>query len=47
MRLINDNELDNIKGGGVSPVLVAVIVTAVVIFLAGVIDGITNPERCN
>ena len=47
MKLINDNELDSIKGGGVPPVLVIVVVSAIVVFLAGVIDGITNPEKCN
>lgn len=47
MKLINEKELDSIKGGAVSPVLVVVIVSAVVVFLAGVIDGFTNPEKCN
>ena len=47
MKLINNKELDSIKGGGVPPVLVIVAVSAFIVFLAGVIDGITNPERCN
>ena len=47
LKLINEKELDSIKGGGVPPVLVIVVVSAVVVFLAGVIDGITNPEKCN
>ena len=47
MNLIKEQELDKIKGGGVPPALVIVIVTAAVIFLAGVIDGFTNPEKCN
>lgn len=47
MKLINDKELDSIKGGGVPPVVVIIVVSAVIVFLAGVIDGITNPEKCN
>lgn len=47
MKLINDKDLDSIKGGGVPPVLVIVAISAIVVFLAGVIDGITNPEKCN
>ncbi len=40
-------DLNSIKGGAVSPVLVVVAVSAFIVFLAGVIDGITNPEKCN
>ncbi len=47
MNIIDDNKLDTIKGGAVSPVLVVAIVSAVVIFIAGVIEGFTNPEKCN
>ena len=47
MKLIKLDELDSIKGGGVPPVLVIVAVSAFIVFLAGVIDGITNPEKCN
>ena len=49
MKNLNNLELERINGGmsvsaGVS---IGVVVTAIVVFLSGVIEGITNPGRCN
>ena len=42
----NNENLKEIKGGAVSPWLVAGI-GALVTFISGVIDGIARPFRCN
>jgi lactobin A/cerein 7B family class IIb bacteriocin len=46
MKNINNNELKEIKGGGVNWGLMAGI-GAVASFLIGVIDGLINPKKCN
>jgi lactobin A/cerein 7B family class IIb bacteriocin len=47
IQTIKDEELENIKGGSATAVWIGLAVTAVVVFISGVIEGITNPERCN
>ncbi len=49
MSKIEENKLDTISGGmtTTAAVLIGVGVTALVVFLSGLIEGITNPERCN
>lgn len=47
MKKIDDDKLDLIKGGEIGTVWVFVIVSAVVVFLSGVIEGFTNPSKCN
>ena len=42
---IEDEKLDKIKGGSIT-VWTVVGITALVIFISGVIKGITNPEGC-
>ena len=44
---IKEEELEKIKGGATASIWIGIAITAVVIFLSGVIEGITNPERCN
>lgn len=46
MSEITDDNLANITGGGVN-VWVGVAIAAIVVFISGVIEGITNPGRCN
>lgn len=46
MRLIEEEELEKVTGGGIS-VWAGVGIAAIVVFLAGVIEGITNPSRCH
>lgn len=47
IEIIKDPELEKIKGGATITVWTGVIITAIVIFLSGVIEGITNPKSCN
>ena len=48
MEKINEEKLEKIKGGeGVSAVFIGVAVAAALVFISGIIEGITNPERCN
>ena len=45
MKKINNNELKKINGGGIS-FGVAIIVSALVSLVAGIISGIANPDPC-
>lgn len=47
IKKIEVEELDKIKGGATISIWTGIVIAAVVIFLSGVIEGITNPERCN
>ncbi|MBQ9019284.1 MAG: hypothetical protein IJ097_03100 [Bacilli bacterium] len=45
---IEEEKLEKIKGGeGVSAVWIGIAVASLIIFLSGVIEGLTNPEKCN
>lgn len=44
MRAVNHLELDNVKGGVSGWVVIGI--AAVIVFLAGVCDGITSPNPC-
>lgn len=44
--ILKENELCNIKGGA-NAAGVAAILTAIGVFIAGVVDGIIRPLRCN
>ena len=39
------NELEKVKGGGIT-LLGSLGIAALVIFVCGVIEGITNPKEC-
>ncbi len=43
---IDYKNMEKITGGSSTLAGVALIVTAVIIFLSGVINGYTNPEKC-
>jgi hypothetical protein len=48
IKRIQEEQLETIKGGN-SPlftVWTGVAIAAIVVFISGVIDGITNPNRC-
>ena len=48
MKVVENEKLEKVKGGeGIAAVWIGLAVTAIVIFISGVIEGITNPERCN
>lgn len=45
---VKDDKLEEIKGGmNISPVWIGIGIAALLVFISGVIDGITNPGRCN
>ena len=47
MTRIPNNSLDKIKGGTSISIWTGMAIAAIVIFLSGVIEGITHPERCS
>lgn len=46
MKELNKIEMQNINGGA-DPVLIAGIVTVVVTFISGILNGIANPKKCH
>ena len=46
MNTMTNNEMKNVKGGGINWGIMAGI-GAFTSFLVGVIDGIINPKKCN
>ena len=46
MKVLNNEEMINVKGGALRAGLKALIGGAVV-FLIGLIDGLINPQKCN
>ena len=49
MSKLNEEHLEKIQGGeGITTgIWIGLAITAAVIFISGVIEGLTNPERCN
>lgn len=43
---ICDDKLDKIYGGGVEWMGVGLAIASLVVFLSGIIEGYTNPGRC-
>ena len=46
IRTILNKDLETIKGGTSVSVWTGIIVSAIVIFVSGLIEGITNPSKC-
>ena len=46
MKKLDVFEEEKIKGGALS-VWAGIAISALIVFFSGVIQGITNPERCN
>ena len=46
MIVLKDSELEKINGGAVPYIWIGIAVAALIIFLSGVVDGITNPKEC-
>ena len=44
---IDQEDLDKIKGGAAVSIWTGIVIAAIVVFISGVIEGITNPERCH
>ncbi len=47
MKKINDQELLNIKGGGIAWGVIGIVASGIVAFVAGILDGIKRPLKCN
>ena len=46
IRKIDEKELENIKGGAALSVWTGIAIAAIIIFISGIIEGITNPQKC-
>lgn len=46
IKKLDEQQLETIKGGSVPYVWIGIAVATLLIFLSGVIDGITNPKEC-
>lgn len=46
MITIEERQLEKISGGATPYVWIGIAVAAIIIFISGVIDGITNPKEC-
>ena len=44
---ITKEEQENIKGGEMISVWTGIVIASIAVFLSGIIEGITNPGRCN
>jgi len=44
---ISEEKQEEIKGGAMISVWTGIVIAAVAVFISGIIEGITNPERCN
>ena len=47
LKEIKEENLETITGGTAITVWTGIVITAIVVFISGVIEGITNPERCH
>lgn len=47
MSIIDEDKLEKIKGGATVSIWTGIVVTAIVVFISGVIEGITNPSKCS
>ena len=43
---VDNTQLEKIRGGTVPYIWIGIGIAALVIFLSGVIDGISNPKEC-
>lgn len=46
IEILASTELENIKGGTSITVWSGIIISTITIFIAGLIEGITNPSKC-
>ncbi len=47
MKKVDIEELDEIRGGSLEWIGIGLGISALVMFLSGVIEGYTNPGRCS
>ena len=46
MTKIEENQLEKINGGTTTGIWIGVGIVALVIFIAGFLEGLVNPEKC-
>ncbi len=46
MKKLDNVRLEDVKGGVISAVWIPLIVASVTIFISGIIEGFTNPTKC-
>ena len=46
MEKVNNDKLEKISGGGVSWIAIGLGISALVVFISGIIEGYTNPGSC-
>ena len=44
---ISTEQEETIKGGAMISVWTGIVIAALAVFISGIIQGITNPQRCN
>ena len=48
MQKIEEEKLEKIKGGeGIAAVWIGIAVASALIFISGIIEGLTNPQKCS
>lgn len=47
MKRLSNEDMMNIKGGGVAAKFIAGLIGGTIVFLIGVVDGLINPKKCN
>ncbi len=47
MEKLSEEKEENIKWGAMISVWTGIVIAAIAVFISGVIEGITNPSRCN
>lgn len=47
MKILNNEEMINIKGGGIGSKFFISIIGGTIVFFIGIIDGLINPKKCN
>lgn len=47
MNELNNEEMLNVKGGAIRFKLIGAVIGGVVVFIAGLVNGLVNPQRCN
>lgn len=47
IKKISDENLEKINGGGSAAIWIGIAITAITVFLSGIVDGVTNPKSCD
>ena len=47
MNKLSNEEMLNIRGGAIKTRLIAALIGGLITFVAGLVNGIVNPQKCN